>query len=159
MERPKAYIANPLIFHPGTREWYKNAMIPMVENYADVVNSPNAPFAKMPEGMTNQERSRAIFDANVVRLNQCDFVICITDGVQTDDGTAWEVGYAWAQGKPSILVRFDARDGCKEKVSRMTNLMLENCTKHFAYSLEDLDSALADFVATYWRQQSQKGRV
>ncbi|MGE5572854.1 MAG: nucleoside 2-deoxyribosyltransferase [Bacillota bacterium] len=148
MARLKAYIANPLIFSPATREWYKNTMIPVVERYAEVINAPGvADGAKLDESMSKAERSKAIFDWNVKRLDQCDFVICVIDGVQTDDGTAWEVGYAWAKGKPSMAVRFDARDGCKEKVSRFTNLMIENSCVDMVEGLEALDQALAKYVA------------
>jgi nucleoside 2-deoxyribosyltransferase len=96
--------------------------------------------------MSDAEKSRWIFEHNVQMLAEADFVICVSDGVQTDDGTAWEVGYAWAQGKPSIGVRFDVRDGCREKFSKFTNLMIENCCVGFAYTLEELDAVLAKFV-------------
>lgn len=150
MSRLKAYVANPLIFSPATREWYKGTMIPVVEKHVDVINLPTSSGgAKMDESMSKRERSKAIFDWNVKRLDQCDFVICVLDGVQTDDGTAWEVGYAWAKGKPSIGVRFDMRDGCKEKVSRFTNLMIENCCVDIVTSLEELDAVLANYVAEH----------
>lgn len=142
----KAYIANPLIFSPATKEWYINRMIPVVEKYVDVINAPSKHSSQKHETLSNEEKSRRIFDANVAMLDQTDFVICVLDGVQTDDGTAWEVGYAWAQGKPAIGVRFDVRDGCKEKVSKFTNIMIENCCVSFATDLESLDKVLAEFV-------------
>ena len=38
-------------------------------------------------------RDRAAIDA-------CDVVVALLDGAQVDDGTAWEIGYAYAKGKP-----------------------------------------------------------
>jgi len=142
----KAYIANPYIFSPATKEWYVNTMIPVVEKHVQVINAPTAePLVDMSQ-MSDAEKSRWIFEHNVQMLAEADFVICVSDGVQTDDGTAWEVGYAWAQGKPSIGVRFDVRDGCREKFSKFTNLMIENCCVGFAYTLEELDAVLAKFI-------------
>jgi nucleoside 2-deoxyribosyltransferase len=31
------------------------------------------------------------------------------DGADPDSGTAWEVGYAYGKGKPTILIRTDLR--------------------------------------------------
>jgi nucleoside 2-deoxyribosyltransferase len=148
MTRLKAYIANPLIFHPGQLEWYKNVMLPVVEKYVDVINSPKVAGFKLTDDMSNEQKSKTIFDDNVARLQKCDFVIVVIDGVQTDDGTAWEVGYAWAQGKPSIAVRFDARSGCHEQFSRYTNLMIENSCVDMVLGLDELDKALERYAAS-----------
>jgi nucleoside 2-deoxyribosyltransferase len=147
MARLKAFVANPLIFHPGTTEWYKNVLNPVIEKYADVVMQPTTP-TKLTDDMTNEQKSKVIFDGNVDRLRHSDFLIVVIDGVQTDDGTAWELGAAWAMGKPAIAVRFDARSGCHEQFSRYTNLMIENSCFDMVVGLEDLDKALAKFTAS-----------
>lgn len=42
-------------------------------------------------------------------LNQSDRVVAIMDGCDPDSGTCWECGYAYAKGKPIIVVRTDFR--------------------------------------------------
>ena len=49
------------------------------------------------------ERDRAAIDA-------CDVVVALLDGTQVDDGTAWEIGYAYAKGKPVVGIRTDFRN-------------------------------------------------
>jgi nucleoside 2-deoxyribosyltransferase len=54
-------------------------------------------------------------------LNSSDIVVAVLDGVDVDSGTAWEIGYAYAKGKPVIGLRTDFRtlsDG-------VVNLMVE----------------------------------
>ena len=36
-------------------------------------------------------------------------VVALLDGTQVDDGTAWEIGYAYAKGIPVIGIRTDFR--------------------------------------------------
>lgn len=67
--------------------------------------------------------ARAIFDSDVFGLDWADMVVANIDGPDPDSGTSWELGYAYAKGKPSILYRTDFRtagdfDGC------VVNLML-----------------------------------
>ena len=90
----KVYIANPYIFSPATKEWYVNTMIPVVAWHVQVIYAPTEEPQVDMSTMTDAERSKWIFDLNVELLDEADFVICVSDGVQTDDGTAWEVGYA-----------------------------------------------------------------
>ena len=33
------------------------------------------------------------------------------DGSDSDSGTSWEIGYAYATGKPIVLIRTDIREG------------------------------------------------
>jgi len=69
----------------------------------------------------NREQER-LFALNRQALEQSDFIVAIIDGADSDSGTAWEMGYAFAQGKPVIALRTDFRRvGHHEQV----NLMLE----------------------------------
>ncbi len=66
-----------------------------------------------------QER---LFVSNKTSLENSDLVVAIIDGADADSGTAWEMGYAFALGKPVIALRTDFRRvGHNEQV----NLMLE----------------------------------
>ena len=70
-----------------------------------------------------QER---LFLFNKTALENSDLVVAIIDGADADSGTAWEMGYAFAQKKPVIALRTDFRRiGHHEHV----NLMLEQSAK------------------------------
>ena len=63
-----------------------------------------------------------IYEHNKQALHDADIVVAIIDGADADSGTAWEMGYATALGKPVIALRTDFRMvGMQERV----NLMLE----------------------------------
>jgi nucleoside 2-deoxyribosyltransferase len=48
---------------------------------------------------------------NTDLLRRCDGVLAVLDGVDVDSGTAAEVGYAAAHGKPVVGLRTDLRPG------------------------------------------------
>lgn len=59
-----------------------------------------------------EEGSRAIWRANVERIQRCDVVAANLNpfrGMEPDSGTAFEVGYAIAQGKPVVGYLTDDR--------------------------------------------------
>jgi nucleoside 2-deoxyribosyltransferase/predicted secreted protein len=72
---------------------------------------------------TRDEREQErLFSLNKTALENSDIIVAIIDGADADSGTAWEMGYAFAQGKPVIALRTDFRRvGHHEHV----NLMLE----------------------------------
>src|ERR1051325_4485539 len=46
---------------------------------------------------------------NASAIDRCDAVFAILDGVDVDSGTASEIGYAFARGKPILGYRGDCR--------------------------------------------------
>lgn len=84
-----------------------------------------------------QEQER-LFLLNKTALERSDIVVAIIEGADADSGTAWEMGYAFAQGKPVIALRTDFRRvGHHEHV----NLMLE-LSAQVVGSTEDILKAL-----------------
>jgi nucleoside 2-deoxyribosyltransferase len=65
-------------------------------------------------------------------------VVGIIDGADADSGTAWEMGYAAAQGKPVYALRTDFR---KVGLHEHVNLMLEQSAT-LVKSRDDLLRAL-----------------
>lgn len=79
-----------------------------------------------------------LFLSNKTALKESDLIVAIIEGADADSGTAWEMGYAFAQGKPVIALRTDFRRvGHHEHV----NLMLEQSAQ-LVGSTEDLLAAL-----------------
>lgn len=56
-------------------------------------------------------------------LSSCDIVVALLDGPQVDDGTAWEIGFAYAKGIPVIGLRTDFRN-CGDNGYSMVNSMI-----------------------------------
>jgi nucleoside 2-deoxyribosyltransferase len=85
----------------------------------------------------NKEEQVRIFTENLKALKNADIIVAIIDGADADSGTAWEMGYAYAHGKPVIALRTDfRRSGNYEKV----NLMLEESSKVVSSIMELLES-------------------
>ncbi len=85
-----------------------------------------------------RDEHRAIFDRHVLALREADIVVAVCDGADADSGTSWEMGYAYALGKPVVALRTDFRmAGHHECV----NLMLEESAV-VVMKKEDLPAAL-----------------
>jgi len=67
-------------------------------------------------------RQAGIFSKNVTNINETDMVVAVLDGVDVDSGTAWEIGYAYAQGLPVYGLRTDFRT---LGIEGTVNLMIE----------------------------------
>lgn len=98
----------------------------------------------LPQEMGDDSASRHhhemgdIFQTHCEALNRTDCVVAIIDGADSDSGTAWEMGYAYARGIPVISLRTDFRcAGTHEHV----NLMLEQAST-VVNTKEDLLQAL-----------------
>jgi nucleoside 2-deoxyribosyltransferase len=80
---------------------------------------------------------RQIFQANLQALNECDIMVAMLDGPSVDDGTAWEMGYFFLQGKKILGIRTDFRRAGETDNSRV-NLMIECSCQGIASGLEEL---------------------
>jgi nucleoside 2-deoxyribosyltransferase/predicted secreted protein len=84
----------------------------------------------------NKDEQVRIFSENLKALEDSDLIVAIIDGADADSGTAWEMGYAYARGKPVIALRTDfRRSGNDEKV----NLMLEESSAVVTSTVELLE--------------------
>jgi nucleoside 2-deoxyribosyltransferase len=88
-----------------------------------------------------------IFRSCLSGLADCDLVVAWLDGPQVDDGTAWELGHAFARGMPALGLRTDFRRA-GETAHSLVNCMIEcSCDKIF----NDID-LLSDEVALVSRE-------
>lgn len=112
------YLAGPLFTHAELE--YNLALKNMMSKKGFTVFLPqeDAEDAVAEREKQNQE---LIFKKCLEGVNTSDIVVAVLDGVDVDSGTAWEIGYAYARGKPVIGLRTDFRtlsDG-------IVNLMVE----------------------------------
>ena len=52
---------------------------------------------------TNEEWAHKMFVLDKEAIDDCDAVLCIYYGMNSDSGTAWEVGYAYGKDKKVII--------------------------------------------------------
>src|SRR5437016_3799571 len=53
-------------------------------------------------------RTTTVFRANLAAVAKADAVVAVCEGPQVDDGTAWEIGYAYGRNIPVYGLRTDA---------------------------------------------------
>jgi nucleoside 2-deoxyribosyltransferase len=132
-EQPLVYMAGPL-FDEGER-WWIETMDALV---ADAGFRTFLPHRDNPPKTV--DNARDIYENDKRGLDECTLIVANLNGLTTDDGTAWELGYGYATGKYAIGFFSDWRqrfpDG--EKV----NLMIENSLDLLVDSLETLLHAL-----------------
>lgn len=126
----KIYLSGPL-FSAGEIAWGERLSALLREHLTDMeVIWPHeiVPDRAEPEG---------IFRANLKALDECDLMVALLDGAQVDDGTAWEMGYFFSQGKTILGIRTDFRRAGESDGSRV-NLMIECSCQKVVSSIEEL---------------------
>lgn len=116
--RYRVYLAAPL-FSEAERA-YNRTISEILKDHFFSVHLPQECGDSCAE--RTADHTKAIFTENLAALSEADVVVAVIDGADVDSGTAWEMGYAYAQGTPVVALRTDFRQvGATEQV----NLMLE----------------------------------
>jgi nucleoside 2-deoxyribosyltransferase len=116
--RYRVYLAAPLFSEAERR--YNESIATLLKDYFFDVYLPQD--IGDDSAVRESREHRWIYEHNIQALQNADIIIAIIDGADADSGTAWEMGYATATGKPVIAIRTDFRTvGRHERV----NLMLE----------------------------------
>ena len=84
-------------------------------------------------------RTTTVFRANLASVAKADAVVAVCEGPQVDDGTAWEIGYAYGRNIPVYGLRTDARRG-QQPDERINLMILE--------SLNELSPTIAQLIHT-----------
>lgn len=138
MTTRKAYIAGPL-FDEGERWW--------IERVDELVAAAGfdtfLPHRDNPP--KDQFNVRTIFENDKRGIDECELVVASLNGITTDDGTAWELGYAYARGKYLIGLHTDWRRRFPDEV---VNLMLECSLHRLVRSLDDLRLAISEYTGS-----------
>ncbi len=61
------------------------------------------------QGLSQQEAYREVFKRDLAALEACDALVINLDGRVVDEGSAFELGYAYSRGKCCIGYRTDVR--------------------------------------------------
>ena len=133
----RAYIAGPL-FNEGER-WFDEQIDEIARSMGLETFLPHRDGGEAVKGTSTAD----IFRRDVAEIDRADLVIANLNGVAIDDGTAWELGYAYARGKHLIGVYTDARLTFRDQT---VNLMIERSLNRLVRSLEELESYLAQYI-------------
>ncbi|MDO9352859.1 MAG: nucleoside 2-deoxyribosyltransferase [Solirubrobacteraceae bacterium] len=158
---PSVYVASPLGFSPATRGYYDEVLLPAVaaagwtihDPWADLDGSVDASFAEAkwlgPESRLAALRqiNRSLGQANEDLIRTADALFAVLDGTDVDSGTAAEIGFAAALGKPTIGLRLDIRS-TGDNDGTVVNLQVQ----HFIETrggkvFTELDEAVAALAA------------
>ena len=138
--KPYVYVAGPL-FDEGER-WFIEKVDALVQDCGFDTFLPHRD--NPPKTADNIE---LIFRNDKGGIDRCDVVVANLNGIMTDDGTAWEMGYAYAHGKFIIglftdwRARFPAPD-------EVVNLMMQCSMNRLVRSLDELRDALVEWKST-----------
>lgn len=117
----KIYLAGPL-FSEAEQDWLRGLKRQLQELGYDVL-WPYELFNQDEVASWGDAASRRIKEGCRDVLEACDLVVALLDGTQIDDGTAWELGFAYAKGIPAVGIRTDARY-CGETPGARINAMI-----------------------------------
>ena len=134
--RPLAYVAGPL-FDEGERWWIETIERTVAETGFDTF----LPHRDNPD--KTADNTEQIFRNDRGALDRCDVVVANLNGLTTDDGTAWELGYSFARGTHQIGIYTDWRSRFPDEV---VNLMMQHSIDVLVRSLDELRHALDDWL-------------
>ena len=159
----KIYIAGPLGFSEAGRTFYYGKLIPAVRQLG---HEPLDPWIltdsgkidtvmNLPYGSAKRDAWRQlnieIAQNNRAAIDDCDAVIAVLDGTDVDGGTAAEIGYAFAKGKPILGYRGDSRlsadnEGCV--VNLQVEYFIRQSGGEIITRLADLSPAVAKLLSS-----------
>jgi len=125
------YLAGPLFSRAELEYNLKLKDMLLNNGFSVFLPQEDAEDSALERESQNQEY---IFMKCVEGVDASDIVVAVLDGVDVDSGTAWEIGYAYAKGKPVIGLRTDFR----ELADGIVNLMVEMSIASLARNEEEL---------------------
>lgn len=125
----KVYLASP---------FFNDAEIGRMEKVKHILRAKGlevfAPFEHQNEHLEfgSKEWRKATFEGDVNGIEEADVVVAIiSNGNYSDSGTAWEVGYGVAKGKPIVVVNLSGKE---------INLMIADSLHAYISSFEGLEA-------------------
>jgi nucleoside 2-deoxyribosyltransferase len=130
----KIYLAGPLGFSEAGRAFHNKRIIPLLRKLGHRALDPwkdqgdVGAVLKLRFGAKKRNAWRKL-NPKIGRKNQhlieeCDAIFAVLDGTDVDSGTAAEIGYGFAQGKPILAYRGDFRL-CADNEGGIVNLQVE----------------------------------
>jgi nucleoside 2-deoxyribosyltransferase len=151
--RPRCYVASPLGFSEPGRAYYAERYLPALAAHVMAVDpwalSLPGEFAAAAADGREHAFGIEVGARNAAAIRDAQLLIAQLDGQEVDAGTAAEVGYAAALGRPCLGVRSDLR--ASGEPGMRVNLQLEAFIVlsggFIAGSLDELVARLAQLRA------------
>jgi nucleoside 2-deoxyribosyltransferase len=140
------YQAGPL-FSRSEQNW-NSELTKRLEEAGYRVTSPSDLLAPEQIRQVGPAAPKLIFSTCLAAVKRSDCIVACLDGAQVDDGTAWELGFAYALGLPIFGIRTDSRRAGETDFSRV-NSMIQGCLHGFADNIEDLLVLLKTFSVNH----------
>ena len=135
------YQAGPL-FTEAEKDWNKKLM-QQLERAGYAVIWPGDLLSDEAIAAAGENAPSLIFETCKNALDKCTYMLASLDGPQVDDGTAWEIGYAYAKGLPIYGIRTDTRQLGETPFNR-ANSMIDACLTACASDIPSLIQLLAN---------------
>lgn len=135
----RIYQAGPL-FTAAEICWHKDFKRHLAEA-GYLVQWPGDFFSQQEIDAWGADAAKVIMERDRAAIDACDVVVALLDGPQVDDGTAWEIGYAYAKGKPVVGIRTDFRKGGDTKHGSV-NAMIEGSCVGIAKDFDEVMNLL-----------------
>jgi nucleoside 2-deoxyribosyltransferase len=111
--RPPCYVASPLGFSEVGRAYYNETYLPTLRAFVEVLDpwalTDPAEFERATAEGRVREFGLEVGKRNSEAIRSGQLLIAHLDGQEIDAGTAAEIGYAAALGKPCVALRSDLR--------------------------------------------------
>ena len=131
--RPQVYVAGPL-FTPGQR-----ALLEEIDALCREVGFRTY-LPHRDTGLFDRDSDpRPFFEGDLRAVAQSALVVAVLDGCDVDSGTAWEMGYAYALGRPLLGYLTDVRIA---RPRTQINLMIFNSLAGLATEMDALRTML-----------------
>jgi len=135
------YQAGPLFSE--AEQFYHITLTARLRNAGHKVVWPGNLFTERQIDKAGPHAPDLIFKGCRDAIDSCTCIVALLDGAQVDDGTAWEIGYAYAKGLPIYGLRTDFRQAGETKYN-YANSMIQGCLAGLARNVEELVRLLAD---------------
>jgi len=127
--RKRIYIAGPL-FSDQERRFLEDITSKIADSCRlDAQRDIFLPHRDAGDLGTSITSRRTIFEEDLANLKRADVVISILDGADTDSGTAFEMGYAFAKGKHILGILSDRRKHLGGGRLAINNMIWGSCSK------------------------------
>ncbi|MHC1788269.1 nucleoside 2-deoxyribosyltransferase [Solidesulfovibrio sp.] len=131
------YLAGPLFTH-GERAYLSSLRDQLRRSLPSItVTWPGDLFDADHLANLGPAAKEYIFKGCRDAIHAATHVVALLDGTQVDDGTAWEIGYAYARGLPIIGLRTDFRQA-GDTAHSVANAMIECSCLSIVRSAEEL---------------------
>jgi nucleoside 2-deoxyribosyltransferase len=165
--KARIYMASPLGFSEAGRHFYTSVLVPFVKGLGYEILDPwaltdperIAAVQRMPYGAARRDAWRAlnaeIGATNRAAIDDADLVVAVLDGVDVDSGTAAEVGYAHARGKPIVGYRGDFRLSADNEGSTV-NLQVEFFIRESGGTIVDRYQDIEPTLRSVWPRPDRR---